>query len=248
MRIVINHNNYYKGALRILFESLLKTGFSDFDKIILVQANSNQEEPPIKKNLSEILPGLKEDIIFIQTKMNNFDYNGYHALYKYRSNSLVEDIGYLYLLDTVTFCRDFKERYKTICDVSVKPDQIISCPLPNSNICIFGREVISNYKDNFLRPISKSQAISLEHNNPVFFGDGFKMMGLPSFGNLFISGYRRYQGEEEIYKKGFSRYKVYYPYIGIFKWIGKSPRESLINDKSSSYIEYGEQYTDKKWF
>jgi len=247
MKIVINHYAPYKEALTKLFESLHAVGFNRFIDVVVVRTGSKINAPPSVTRVGEITECKNEcadnKVVLVEMLNNNFDYLGFHALYVYKEDKLIADDNYLYLLDTVTFDTEFLSKFEKLqCGL----EQIATSPFPCSNICLFGKKVVENYKDNFLPNnggvpytsknisayrsnnftapiISKRQAILLESNKDITLEDGTLMRSLGKFGDVFISGYKRRLGEECIYTTGFlshPRIKVHFPYLGVFKWIG----------------------------
>ena len=218
MKIIINSHVKYKKARDVLFETLKKTGFSDKKNIIVVCSGSKEDKDPYIHD---------DGYIMIESKLNNFDYNGYHMLYLYQNHPLIVDNFYLYLLDTVTFDISFNQTYKKIQKIlKTVPLNTVFIPKSfHSNICLFGSQVINEYKTNFALPLNKEEAIYLELHKS-YMKDNTIIYNISNYGNKHIISDRieieyplSSQNGIDIYKNGNPRRGFYYPFFSIYKWI-----------------------------
>lgn len=216
MKIVVNSNKNYSKALRFLFESMVYYGFSRFSDIVVVVSQSDSDSEPHLVPISSLVPfRLGHEVVAISMKMNNFDYTGYHALHLYKDHPLVSDDGYLYMLDTVTVDEDFAAKYE-----SLKPikNSVFSCHHPHSNICLFGRETIDMYGDNFAVPVTKREAILMEHGQTIV-RDGRAVKSISQFGNFVSHEPKVRLRTLDIYKTSHPRTRFRYPMFGLSKWV-----------------------------
>jgi hypothetical protein len=218
MKIVINSNINYKKPVQVLLESLCESGFYEFNDVVLVVSQCEDQIGPEIINVNEVIQDLRLpniEVCVVRMQMNNFDYSGYHALHMYKNDPLIEDEGYLYVLDTSTFDEDFFDKYS---DLKPEKGGVVTCFHPHSNICMIDREVVSNYGDNFSTILTKGEAIHLEWNNEIN-KCGKTVKGITQFGKFVSTGDRIMMGAEDIYGTGHPRVRVNYPAFGINKWI-----------------------------
>lgn len=215
MKIIINSNVHYKKPVTTLFHSLKDAGFNRFGDVVLVMSQSSAQVGPRRVNVREILPEAPEaEICLVEMEMNNFDYSGYQALHMYIDDPMIRDEGYMYILDTSTADPDFPEKYATL---SPSKSSVTTCHHPHSNICVFDREVILNYGDNFSIPLTKGEAIHLEFGE--LHKEGRHVKGITAFGNFISIGHRVMLETFDIYSTGHPRVRAHYPSFGINKWI-----------------------------
>lgn len=218
MKIVINSHIKYSKARQVLFESLFKTGFSDKKNIIVVLSGSENDKDPYISD---------HGYVIIESKLNNFDYNAYHMLYLYKDHALIKDDFYLYLHDTVTFDIVFNSTFKKIKRLlrNVPLNQVFIPNTFHSNICLLGKNVIDEYKDNFSLSLSKEEAIYLELH-PFYNKNNKIIYNISNYGSKYTISDRveiEYPQSSpngiDIYKNGNPRKGFYYPFFSIYKWV-----------------------------
>lgn len=212
IKLVINSHIKYSKARKILFESLESTNFKSYIDIIMILSGCD----------SDIEPYLSEDgYITIHSTKNNFDYNGFNVLHTYKDHHLVDNNFYLYLHDTITFDKNFDNIFNELNSSVLDKDtnNIYISRSFHSNICLFGKNVIENYSNNFSVPLTKEEAIYLElHPNLV--KNNRIIKNISFFGDVnYISERIDLNREEDIYQNGHPRKVFYYPLFGIYKWI-----------------------------
>lgn len=235
MKIVINSNIFYKKALNKLFDSLHQINFKNYNDIIVVIGQSVSKSP-FRTNVKYITDlDLDQEVTCTHMDINNYDYTAYHALYLYKDHTLIKDLNYLYLLDTIEFHAEFIELYDSLKDYNIKDQDLFICPNPHSNICCFGSGVIDQYKDNFGTELSKQQAIILECNRTSFDINNKKIYSITNFGNIKLMKDRICLDEKDIYNNGIERKKFYYPDLGISKWILWGKNGDFVNNIQQNF-------------
>ena len=115
---------------------------------------------------------------------------------------------------------------KVDCDVYSKlkkfenlEDKLIISPITsNSNIVVFQKNVVLNYKDNFSVDMNKRQATRLETDNQVYV-DGRWIGDIHKFGTVKRIDQRKLIDHVDIYNTGFHRAVFYYEALGLSKSI-----------------------------
>lgn len=218
MKIVINSHIKYAKARDVLFQSLEKTKFSNDKNIIIVYSESKEDKEPYIDNNGHII---------IESKLNNFDYNAYHMLFLYKDHPLINDNFYLYLHDTVTFNTSFNDTYQKIQELLLNvPLNTIFIPESfHSNICLFGKEIIDEYKTNFSLPLNKEEAIYLELHSS-YTKNNTTIYNISNYGSKYIISDRieiDYPMSSpkgiDIYNNGSPRKGFYYSFFSIYKWV-----------------------------
>lgn len=213
MKLVVNSNVNYKKPLSKMLESLIDSGFKNFDDVIVVIGQCERDEEPRKIKISEISNlNSSEVVTLIRMKLNNFDYTAYHALHLHSSHPLVISDWYMYVLDTVTFTKKFLFFLE---HADLHPDELMITKQPHSNICAFGRDVIKNYGENFGTELDKNEAIRLEFEETI----SKDVRGICNFGKTTHVPSRILAGDADIYETGHQRKCFYYPEFGLSKWI-----------------------------
>jgi len=221
MKIIINSHAGYEKPLNLLFNSMIDAGFTDFaDEVVLIVGGAKKNRGPKRRDISKIFPTLPSIVCpVITTKMNNFEYTGFHMLYVHRDNRLVKSDRYLFLMDTCTVGRFFMKKYnrcKNYVPLIESPNWIHS--VSNrfvSNICLFSRKVVLSYGDNFKKKLSKEEAVSVEGGRQV---KGVKPLW--AFGHRLHSNVRRTRRhKKDIYGTGVIRTGFWYPEFGVIKWV-----------------------------
>merc|ERR1712196_271308 len=99
-------------------------------------------------------------VVRIRLKLGSHDLHGFHALWLWRDHVLVRSLGYFYVLDSVTvqpyFSEVFDDYSRLLADRSAR-DIIYTVPCPNSNIAVFGWQVVERYRDVFGHPLDKKE-------------------------------------------------------------------------------------------
>jgi hypothetical protein len=213
MKLIINSNINYKKPLSKMLESLIASGFSRFEDVVVVIGECGSDDEPRKIKISEISNlSCDEEVIVVRMKLNNFDYTGYHALHVHSQHPLLISEWYMYTLDTVTFT----DRFLTFLVKSNPSSEEILIPQsPHSNICAFGSGVIKNYGDNFGVELDKNEAIRLEFDKSI----SKNVKSISNFGKITRVLSRTPAGQYDIYETGFPRKAFYYPEFGLNKWI-----------------------------
>lgn len=203
--------------------------FKDFESdVILIVGGCEKNIVPTLMNIKEVFPEAPSiQCIIIQTTVDNWEYTGFHMLHIYRDHPLVFDDRYLTIHDTCTVVPDFVHRYE-LCK-TWKPSLKGRNKNPEawiysvtgikhrrlSNIYLFSREVVLNYKDNFKTKLTKGEAVDVEGRR-VRKG----VRPLLHFGVPFNSGVpRQVLPARDVYDTGYNRLPHYYPVFGIVKWI-----------------------------
>lgn len=211
MKIVINSHIDYKKPREKLFDSLEKTGWQKYIDVILILSGS--------KNNS--YPHIEDKIVKVYSDKNNYDYNAYDVLYLHQNHALIKDDFYLYLHDTVTFEKDFLDKFSYLNDYlkNKSLDTILINNGFHSNICVIGSNVINNYKNNFSQfVLTKKQAVELETKYQIK-KENKTMFNIIKFGLPSYVKERVYVETSDIYDTGFLRECFLYSKFGIFKWV-----------------------------
>lgn len=100
-------------------------------------------------------------------------------------------------------------------------ERLILTPCPHSSITIFGKGVVRNYGNNFERPISKEDGLTLEvFEKPIFHSDGVVQYGITRFGQIPHPrpvSTRHWAGKADWYGTGQMRDMYRYNDLGITK-------------------------------
>ena len=215
-KIIINSHVSYHVPLTKCLNSLAETGFKNFHDVIVVRSGSSKDVSPQTVSASNVEKDIhcNEQIVLIETKLNNLDYTMYHELGKHYDNELVNAKQYLCTLDTVTFAKDFVEQFNKL---NVDDDEVLTCKSPHSNICAIHSNVVSLYKDNFsLCQLNKEQAIKLEMFDEI---PGVPLKSITKFGKRMFLKPRIQMSSKDIYKQNILRGCFYYEEFGIYKWV-----------------------------
>lgn len=219
MKLVINTNVNYKIALNTLLQSLVDINFKAWDHVIVVLSGSDTDASPYKeqlKNISSI--DNSSEVVVIKSKMDNYDYTGFHCLHLYKSDILLDSEYYFYALDTMIMTEDFlttfydfpfKKEGKEV----YRPDGFFS------NIVLFKKELVDRYKENFNFIVNKREATVLEKHG-VYERNGKKVFRVDRFGELEILNKReKIKPAMDVYNIGYKRRRFLYPDFGIIKFI-----------------------------
>jgi hypothetical protein len=217
MKIVVNSNTSYKLPLKILLESILKSDIKDTQDVIVVISESERETHPTLVDIKSIVDIDSElKVVLVESIRRNYDYCGFDILYKYQSNPLIDSNEYLYLHDTTKVDCDFYGKIQKFENLEDK--LIISPATSNSNIVIFQKNVVLNYKENFSVDMNKRQATLLETDNQVYV-DGRWIGDIHKFGTVRRIDQRKLIDHVDIYNTGFNRAVFYYEAFGVTKYL-----------------------------
>lgn len=230
-KIVINTNTRYKKALRVCLDSMLDAGFKEFENVIIVISGSEEAKEPRRESLSWIFQDLPNfECTVIETKMDNFEYTSFHMLYVYKDHRLIDSERYLFMMDTCTVGKHFVPKFNRC-----KHDNFLNNPEVSdfrgkepgawlyscrgkyaSNIYLFNKGLVLNYKNNFAKKLDKAGAVLLEGGRTLIAG----VKPLKSFGTLIVFRNRRKKIDcKDIYGNNAPRWSHWYEPFGIFKWI-----------------------------
>lgn len=234
IKIVINTNVNYGVPLRVAVQSLIDTGFSDWQNLIIVMSGSSVEKEPSVGYLEEIV-GVNEGMcVLIETKRDNYDLSGFHMLHEYKDHPLVKSDYYFYTLDTVRFGESFVEKLNSL---PIDDDHdIYVTEGPTSNIAFFNKKTVDEYGDNFNPILDKAEGIHIEVNggsSPIQTKDsGETVWSVLHFGNVMRMGTRygwdtcpreweQWEGcqDVDVYQTGQNRSVLYYPPFDLYKYI-----------------------------
>lgn len=218
MKIIINTTESYKKPFSLLMKSIIDSGFTEFDNLIISYAEAESNVAPVIESLGNLIDSdipYDYDVVVVKSVLKNYDYAGYNALWLHRKNPLIKADSYFYLLDTTTVESNF---FKKINSFKVKPGQIITVPTPNANIVIFHNNIIDLYRDSYNRNLTKTQAVDLECARIINI-DGKSITGLLFYADIRIIKPRVMKGVTDIYNTGHKRLAFYYPDFGVYKYV-----------------------------
>jgi hypothetical protein len=130
----------------------------------------------------------------------------------FREHPLVVAESYLYLLDTSAAEPDFLACVRAL---RVRWNELLISPAPASNVCAFGRGLLDKFGDNFRIPVSKAEAIAVEHDE-----DTAPMRSIAHFADqILYAEARRFRGTKDVYGTGKRRWVYHYPTFGVCKHI-----------------------------
>jgi len=207
MKLFINSNKHYMKPLKIALKSLKASGFTKWEDVIVSISGASADEDPL---VEDNFLGLGVKIVSLKSVKENYDYQGYTNLRRHRNHPLVLDDSYFYTLDTVVFTSDFP---KIFSGVKVKPGEVISCALPNSNVSIFGKNMIDKYNSIYDTPLSKPEAVAIECGR-------HEVPHLTSLAGecTWVEGRVRVDAVD-IYETGKPRKAFLYKFFGLIKYI-----------------------------
>lgn len=213
MKLVINSNVYYNFPATCLLNSLKRNNFGRMNDIILVISESTDDVPVSKK-----IDMLNCSITIVKTKDNMFDWSGFNILHEYKEHPLIASDSYFYLLDSSTVGPNFQKRFEYYEKLLSNSRFIMAPQRPNSNICVFGKQIIDEYQNNFNgMKISKKDAIALELHN-IFIKDRL-VKNIFEYGKFYETKNREFMGYNDIYKTNVPRAVFYYPDFDVYKYI-----------------------------
>ena len=216
-RIVINSCARYRIALVRLLHSLEVAFFQQFDRLVIVIGGCGADSEPQLEPLSKWLPHRRNNVVVIRCALENFDYHGLAMLHEHSAHPLIRANAYLYLLDTTSAEPDFVTCFEALRGSGSEAWLLVSSP-PASNICAFGLGVVQAYGTNFASPVSKAQAIAVEHGE----SSGCAMRGLQQYAthSLRHARPRVFRGTRDVYGTGGPKRWVYhYPTFGVCKYV-----------------------------
>eukprot|EP00966_Prymnesium_polylepis_P167463 3871502-Prymnesium_polylepis.2 len=168
---------------------------------------------PRREPLSQWLPHQRGAVTVIRCEDSNFDYHGLHQLHAHREDPLVRADSYLYLLDTTSAEPDFLQCYEAL---RVGHAELLISPSPSSNICAFGHGVLEAFGDNFQSPLTKAQAIAVEHED----ASASAVKPVQYFAqSVRRTPQRQCRGSRDVYSTGTPRWVFHLPTFGVCKHI-----------------------------
>lgn len=226
LKITINTNVAYGKQLSILIRSMHDSGYNDFRNLIIVVSGSSQDKEPYIGSIKEIFPDYEFPNIeccIVLAKMENFEYTAYHMLYVYREHDLVISKRYISLMDTCIVDHTFKDKIKYLSNFTPKGAKgawLYGCKgYRVSNLFLFSRDVVLNYKNNFETLVDKVTAVYLEGGSCESVKEK-EICGLHNFGEFFdTGGHRRRLAAEDIYGTGIPRTPYYFNFLGLKKYV-----------------------------
>lgn len=222
LKLAINSHVAYARhrPLHTLFESLLDTGFTRFEDVLVLLGGSASNTEPQLLNLTTLLPhlGYERQVTVIETTANAVDYHGLSLLYRHRGHPRVAAAHYLFIHDTVVFDRaSFVRRFESF-RLPRSPYVFTTWPLPNSNVVVIGANVINVYGHNFDGNVSKRDAFFNEFGYPLLRPEKPPVQPLIHFGLVVKVGPRIVNGTADVYGTGAPRIRFWYPAFGLYKF------------------------------
>jgi hypothetical protein len=109
-------------------------------------------------------------LVVVHSAVHAYDYHAYDALWRHRRDPLIRAQGYLYTVDSTLAHPGFPRRFAELGKVFERSEskkcsvQVLTVPLPNSNLCSFGFGVLLSYGRNFgqLANLTKREAVDIE--------------------------------------------------------------------------------------
>lgn len=92
-------------------------------------------------------------------------------------------------------------------------------PLPASNICAFGKQVVWRFGNNFDAPVSKADGMALELGQQVHRPGKRLVKPLVAFGAVVKLRSREHNGSVDVYGTGRLRWRVWISAFGVYKYI-----------------------------
>lgn len=227
LKITINTNIKYGKSLSMLLWSMINKGYKDFkDVIIVVSGYKEETKEPFIGKIGEIFPENELPDIeccIILTEMENWEYTAYHMLYVYREHPLVKSERYISLMDTCIVDKTFAgkiNKLKEFVPENAGGAWIYGCKgIRVSNMYLFSREVVLNYKNNFETLVNKVDAVLMESGGCVE-NNGVEVCGIHNFGEFFDCGHhKRRLAAVDIYDTGYPRTPFFFEFLGVTKYI-----------------------------
>jgi len=199
MKIVISSNIHYVIPLNILLQSLKK--HNNIFPIIIVKSNSIDEKICYENNL-----------LYINTIENNYEYTSFNMIKKYMNDSRIYDTSYLFLHDTCIVGPKFIQSlnyYEKILSIN----DLFMSPIRNSNIILLHSSIFNNF-DYFYENLSKKEACDLEGNINVR-----NFSNISNYGKINLLKPRFYVGFFDVYNTKYPRKIFHYPDFDIYKTV-----------------------------
>jgi len=223
LKLAVNSHVAYSRPLHCLFDSLLATGFSKLDDVLVLLGGSQVDAGPRHVPLAAVAPraGLRANVTVLRTRANAIDYHGLALIHRHRKHPLVRAETYLYVHDTVTFAADFVRRFESF-RLRKSARIFTTWPLPNSNVVAFGADVIARFRTNFDGDIAKRDAFPMEFGYSLPRRNATEVRPLVAFGVVVKLGPRCPNGSVDIYATGTPRMRFWYPAFGLYKYSRRS--------------------------
>ena len=218
MKIVINAFDPWEISRRVCLQSLVEnTTFSNYNNVIIVLGGSTYDMEPTLCPIHDITHLTYDyNIVVIRTTINSIDVNALNMLNIYKHHPLIKTTSmYFHSLDTITFNTDFVERMFNFPFIPELKGCIYSEKPACSAIMIFDHDFIELYNTNFNTPMSKRDAITLEHNMGVV----KNVIPYYRFGKHFVVGEKLHLGSANPYNSNDERRVKNYAMYGITKYL-----------------------------
>tara|TARA_B100000575_G_C22996732_1_gene574522 strand:+ start:386 stop:994 length:609 start_codon:yes stop_codon:yes gene_type:complete len=160
----------------------------------------------------------------VDMPLENYDYHALSALSILREHPFASSNAYVYLLETTKVKREFYALSSKAAILAEQfPSSVLSGPLPNANIVVFGSKVISNMSGRYDVPMTKEEATLLEMGR----GASKRLIDLcrrspietVSLGVWMHMPQRQWLGKKNVYNTGVARMILYYPWLGVTKYV-----------------------------
>lgn len=204
MKYLVNSTEKYsKYSLSLLIPSLLRSGISPED-ILVVMGGSDENYEKFHQ---------LENYLLLKTKINAFDMTSFYAI-NFLPNIFEEEI-YFYLHDTTAVQENFKESVENKCkNISCRASPFFCCNMgiytKTDIIQAMTKDELKKYENIFLSEDNlngkKSEAIKTEDII-------FNIMNI----HCYLSD-RIYVGKEDIYNTGNPRTVTHFPQISLYKY------------------------------
>jgi len=201
LKLVVNSHVDYGKVLPLLWTSLLNSGFKRFQDVIVFRGGAARDSQPEVDD---------RGVTFVNVTIDAFDYNGLSGLYHHRDDPRVCAHAYLYTLDAVEVDSTFPAAFDRLEDMGL--DEVRMAPRPANNILAFGHNVVERYGTTYDHNLTKKMAWQGE------LGDGPKVEDFAA--HVTMQAGRIDDGTTvDVYNTGHPRRKVYFPDLGISKYI-----------------------------
>ena len=135
MKIVISSNINYVVPLNMLLESLKK--HNNFFPLIIVKSNSVDEKIYYEN-----------DLLFINTKENNYEYTSFNMIKKFMNDSRIYDTSFLFIITCIVGYNFIQALNYYEKELSI--NNLFMSPIRNSNIILLHSSIFNNF-DFFMK-------------------------------------------------------------------------------------------------
>lgn len=206
-KVIINSHVEYSKPLRFLLSSVLDSDFLEWYSLldIIVVVGGDASYPQGGEVGEEWVEELGGKCVFVRAPQDSHDFHGLNCLHTHFSHPLVEADTFFYVLDTSVFQTDFGSKLSSL---DVGETGILTCPLPNSSLLLFGKGVVKAYGERFGANMTKQEALRLELEGQFL-----------SFGDVTFLEQRVLTRKVDIYGTGHPRHEFHYPSFGVKKYV-----------------------------